>query len=226
MHPRRKGLRSGSINRIWSRAVVMNGWTAFAAGLTALGLAACAPQPPAELSGLWAQGPGGCEAQAGIVFAADAVRISASGASEVLFADPLYMGAPDGEGLAITIRYTARRGLLGPRQTGELALYRDGEGWLRLIAHRTADGRQGYARMRAPDADPLASLFRTQRCGADAWIGGLRGRPDARPVAENKGAAGREPGGAVAGTGGGEASPPPAVGAQLRGRAAVLQEAS
>jgi hypothetical protein len=193
-------------------------------GLAALA-SACAPAAPAELAGLWAMGPGGCAAPAGLTFEADAIRIANGPDRRVLFADPRYSVRPDGDGLAVTIRYTARRGLFGPQQTGELALYRDSEGWLSLRAHRTSDGRRGFARMRLLEADPMAGLLRTRQCDSAGSIGGLRGRPVDR-VAEHKGAAGPEPGGAVAGTGGGGVSPPPAVGTQLRGRAAVLQDAS
>jgi hypothetical protein len=168
-------------------------------------------------------GPGGCEAPAGIYFEADAVRIVRGHETADLLKEPVYTLRPEGEGLAISIRYTTRDGLLGPRETGEVALFRDGEGWLNVQAHRVADGRRGYARVRTPEADPLTTLMRTRRCGEGSWIGDLRGRGPAA-IAENKGAATDELGGAGAGTEGG--GTPPAAGAQLRGRAAVLQDAS
>lgn len=196
--------------------------------LTALALAAavsgCAGAPPQELDGLWARGEGGCQTETGVVFGGDAVRFVAGEASEVVLRDPRYTVAAVGEELHVTIRYALAPGLLGPRQAAEVDLVRGSDGWLAVTAHRTADGRRGYARVRSPEADPLYALLQTRRCGAGAWIADLRGRPE---DGAQESAVRGEPDGAGAGTESGEGRPSPqAVVDQLRGRAAELQDSS
>jgi hypothetical protein len=190
-----------------------------------LALSACAPAAPREITGLWARGPGGCEAQAGIRFEADAVRMVAGSHSEVLLRHPRYTVRTSGDTLRITIHYALSPEGLIPNRQSELSLERGADGWLRMTSHRTADGREGFARARVPEADPLSGLLRTQRCGAEAWINDLRGRPP-EPTAQQKSTARPGPGGAGAGTENGGAQPPLVTEDQLRGRAAVLQDAT
>jgi hypothetical protein len=196
--------------------------------LTALAIATalggCAAAPPQELAGLWARGEGGCQIETGVVFERDAVRFVAGGASEVVLRDPEYTVAAVGEDLHVTIRYALAPGLFGPQQAAEVDLVRRSDGWLAVTAHRTADGRRGYARLRSPEADPLYALLHTRRCGSGAWIEDLRGRPGG---GAQESAVGGEPDGAGAGTESGAGRPSPqAVVDQLRGRAAELQDSS
>ena len=201
----------------------------FATLACAVGLSGCAAGPPQELGGLWARGEGGCQTQTGFLFERDAVRFVAGEASEVVLRDPYYTVAADGDVLHITIRYALAPGLFGPQQAAEVDLTRGPDGWLAVTAHRTADGRRGYARLRSPDADPLYALLHTKRCGEGAWIEDLRGRPSSEDSASRaqENAVGREPDGEGAGTesGGGRPTPQAAVD-QLRGRAAELQDSS
>lgn len=148
----------------------------FAIAALCLSAQACR-SAPVELAGLWASGPGGCEANAGIVFAADAVRIQLGDRSEVLLADPHYRLRPNGDALEVTIDYrTLGR---GPRLRGEVDLVRGADGWLHVRAHRHGDALTGSARTRLPEADPLTRALTVRQCGANAWIEGLRGRPAA-----------------------------------------------
>jgi len=147
----------------------------------AVALGSCAAAPPPELRGLWARGEGGCQSGTGLVFERDAVLFVAGETSDVLLRDPRYSVSPDGEVLRVAIRYALVPGLFGPRQAGEVDLIRRSDGWLAVTAHRPADGRSGYARLRSPDADPLYAFMHTKRCGPGAWITDLRGRAGVGP---------------------------------------------
>ncbi|MFZ4122152.1 MAG: hypothetical protein ACOYKM_10865 [Caulobacterales bacterium] len=148
----------------------------FAIAVLCLSAQACR-SAPGELAGLWASGPGACEANAGILFAADAVRIQLGGRTEVLLADPHYRLRPNGDILEVTIDYRTRG--RDPRLRGEVVLVRGADGWLHVRAHRHGDVLTGSSRTRLPEADPLTRALNVRQCGANAWIEGLRGRPAA-----------------------------------------------
>jgi hypothetical protein len=143
-------------------------------------LAACgASRPPPELAGVWSRGQGACEANVGVVFARDAVRMDLMGAGDSLIARPSYAVERAGERTRVTIRYplTRRPGGVSARGQGVLVLERGADGWLRPVSHRIRDARTGSVRVRLDGVAPLEEAFTLRRCG-DAWIDGLRGRPE------------------------------------------------
>lgn len=146
-----------------------------AAIVSAAMLAGCGGGAPKELDGLWAGGPAACEAGLGVRFRDDAVSAHLEGAEEVLLEAPRYALQRPGARVRVRIDYAPPGGRQASPVRGVLVLERGEDGWLSAVAHRLEDARTGSALVRLR-GDAMARIFRLRRCGADAWIEGLRGR--------------------------------------------------
>jgi len=133
------------------------------AGLSLFWVAACAPDtPPRELEGLWSRSAGGCAANAGVRFDADAVRVFYGRTEEVLFEAPVYRVERRADAARITLTY---RRPAEPFQAArrELVLERSAGDGLRPVAHGFADGSTGAVRVELGGED-LARAMTLRRC--------------------------------------------------------------
>ncbi|MBL8548574.1 MAG: hypothetical protein JNJ73_01210 [Hyphomonadaceae bacterium] len=148
----------------------------------ALALTACGEEgPPSELAGLWSSGPAACEAGIGVRFKPEAVAAHYSVGDEALLQDPIYQIERRGAHVRVRIVYslpTQTGGAHSPGARGILVVERGGDGWLNAVSHRLEDRRTGSARLVIAN-DPVATAFHLRKCGAGAWIEGLRGRAGA-----------------------------------------------
>jgi hypothetical protein len=145
----------------------------------AVAMTGCAgARPPAELAGLWSQGPAACAAGIGVRFENGAIDAVYEQQREVLFEHPTYVVESAGEDFRVRIRYELPRRPGGARVAGAygvLVLERGAEGVLRPASHNMIDNRTGSARMRIV-ADPALSALALTPCGAHPWREQLRGR--------------------------------------------------
>jgi hypothetical protein len=134
--------------------------------------------PPEELAGLWSAGPAACEAGIGVRFETSAVAAIYENGGETLLKAPDYDVERRGARVRVRVVYqlpAAAGGARSPGARGVLIVERGGDGWLNAVTHRLEDTRTGSARI-AIGSDPVAAAFHLRKCGAGAWIEGLRGR--------------------------------------------------
>jgi hypothetical protein len=133
-------------------------------------LAACVPEAPRELDGLWSRSEPACAMGAGVRFEVDAVRVFLGRDETVLFDSPRYKVERRGRRARITIDYVlpVRRG--GPGEggsekggRGRLILARDAGDWIRPVLHQFADKGSGAVSLPLGD-DDATRYFTLRRC--------------------------------------------------------------
>jgi hypothetical protein len=151
-------------------------------------LAACTPEPPPALAGLWSVGEAACAQARGLSFDAKSVTAHVEGQSRPLLEGVRYELRAERGGLFVRLRHDlpARPGGVDPRGGQAVVDLRLGaDGWLRPVARRFEDGLTGSARVRLHDLG-YAEALNVRSC-ARPWPqrptrapakapGGLRGR--------------------------------------------------